>query len=162
MIRRVTFVVLPWPFTRTAAGTLSRGSSQSVSCRARAYGSATDSMAAPWGVFLLLPWHKAGEASPLARARAACFERLPGKLAIRAARPRPALSPSPTSLSVRPQPALSPSPTSSQPVPDQLSARPQPALSPSPPSSQPVPDQLSARPRPALSPSPDQLSAVPP
>ena len=85
------------------------------------------------------PWHKAGEASPLARARAACFERLPGKLAIRAARPQPALSPSPTSLSVRPQPALSPSPTSSQPVPDQLSVRPQPALCPSPTSLSAVP-----------------------
>ena len=124
MIRRVTFVVLPWPFTRTAAGTLSRGSSQSVSCRVRAYGSATDSMAAPWGVFLLLPWHKAGEASPLARARAACFERLPGKLAIRAARPPTNSHPVPNQLSARPRSALSPSPTSSQSVPDQLSVRP--------------------------------------
>ena len=82
------------------------------------------------------PWHKAGEASPLARARAACFERLPGKLAIRAARP----------------------PTNSHPVPNQLSARPRSALSPSPISSQSVPNQLSVRTRPALSPSHLNLS----
>lgn len=75
------------------------------------------------------PWHKAGEASPLARACAACFERLPGKLAIRAARPQPAALPVPN------QPRY--------PFPDQLSARPQPALS---------------RPQPALSPSHLNLS----
>ena len=77
------------------------------------------------------PWHKAGEASPLARARAACFERLPGKLAIRAARPPTNSHPVPNQLSA---------------VPDQLSARPQPALSPSSTSSLPVPDQSLSRP----------------
>ena len=70
------------------------------------------------------PWHKAGEASPLARARAACFERLPGIHASRAARPRPALIPYPTSSLPVPRPA-------SQPVPNQLSARLRPALCPS-------------------------------